>query len=203
MEQINKYRSSIVLGLLVLFLILFAFYMFAIRPVNNDIAMQDNEFSMLEQEKGIYINKINELKSNKDAATTSEEAALTAIPRGDDSESLILDLQSIGNSSHARLKDIGFSLPETNGISDWTGISADATAGLKEIKIAAIVEGGYTEIHEWLKQLHDLQRIVAIDSFSFQQPYEFPSAIKPGSILTANVSFTAYYESPGDQAQSQ
>jgi type IV pilus assembly protein PilO len=202
-EQINKYRSSIVLGLLVLFLILFAFYMFAIRPVNNDIALQNNEFSMLQQEKEILANKINELKSAEAGPDSSEDTALAAIPQGDDSEGLILDLKSIGNSSHARLKDIGFSLTETNGISAWTGIPSEATGSLKEIKMAAIVEGGYAEIHEWLKQLHDLPRIITVDSFSFQQPYEFPTLTKPGSILTANVSFTAYYEAEAAASQPQ
>ncbi|WP_339220680.1 type 4a pilus biogenesis protein PilO [Paenibacillus sp. FSL H8-0332] len=194
MEQINKYRSAIVLALLVLFLILFGFYMFAIRPVKNDIAMQDNEFSLLEQEKGILTNKINELKSEEQGTDSSEDTLLAGIPQGDDSEALILALQRIGTSSHARLKDIGFSQTESNEISPWTGIIPEAAGSLREIKMAAIVQGSYAEIKEWLKQLHDLPRILAVDSFSFQQPYEFPTRMKPGSILTANVSFTAYFE---------
>ncbi|MEK3880354.1 type 4a pilus biogenesis protein PilO [Paenibacillus sp. FSL M7-0420] len=194
MEQINKYRSAIVLALLVLFLILFGFYMFAIRPVNNDIVMQDSEFSLLEQEKGILTNKINALKSEEQGTESSEDTLLAGIPQGDDSEALILALQRIGTSSHARLKDIGFSLTESNEISPWTGISPEAVGSLREIKMAAIVQGSYSEINEWLKQLHDLPRILAVDSFSFQKPYEFPTRMKPGSILTANVSFTAYFE---------
>ncbi|WP_340026109.1 type 4a pilus biogenesis protein PilO [Paenibacillus sp. FSL K6-1096] len=195
MEQINKYRSSIVLGLLGLFLILFAFYMFAIRPLNNDIARQDNEISLLGQEKEILVNKISQLKNAEEEAAADKDTMMAAIPQGDDSEGLILQLKRIGNSSHAKLKDIGFLLAESNEISAWTQIQPEATGSLKELKMAAVVEGSYAEINEWLKQLHDLPRIIAIDSFSFQRPYEFPSPVKPGSILTTNVSFTAFFES--------
>nr|WP_274528490.1 type 4a pilus biogenesis protein PilO [Paenibacillus piscarius] len=157
--------------------------------------MQDDEISLLGQEQEILVNKINQLKSAEKEAGADKDTMLAAIPQGDDSEGLILQLQRIGNSSHAKLKDIGFLLAESSEISAWTQIKPEATGRLKELKMAVVVEGSYAEINEWLKQLHDLPRIIAIDSFSFQRPYEFPSPGKPGSILTANVSFTAFFES--------
>lgn len=190
------------MGLLILFLLLFGFYMLGIRPVSSDITGQKAEISLLDQEQVLLQNKINELKSAEDATASGEEPALTAIPLGDSSEALILDLKSIGDNSHARLKDIGFSLSESSTVSAWTGIEANSAAGLNEIKMTAIVEGGYAEIHEWLKQLNDLPRVIAVDSFAFKQPYEFPAPLKPGSILTATVSFTAYYEAEGEIAQA-
>lgn len=193
MVQINKYRSQIVMGILILFLILFVFYMLAIRPVSSDVSAQNTQLTQLEREKSILENKINELKSSGGNITSDEETALTAIPLGDGSESLINDLKSIGDSSHARLKDIGFSLQDSSTAGTWTGLSASVT-GLQEIKMTAILEGGYGEIHEWLKQLNAIPRMLTVDAFSFQQPYEFPTRMKPGSILTANVSFTAYFE---------
>lgn len=194
MEQINKYRSPIVMGMLILFLILFAFYMLAIRPVSSDIAMQESELSLLDRERSVLENKINELKGAGDSLSADEETALAAIPSGDGSEALINDLKAIGDSSHARLKDIGFSLTGTSTASTWAGVEASSAAGLQEIKMTAIIEGGYAEIHEWLKQLNKMPRLVTVDSFAFQQPYEFPTAQNPGSILTANVAFTAYYQ---------
>ncbi|CAM4278169.1 type 4a pilus biogenesis protein PilO [Paenibacillus typhae] len=194
MEQINKYRSPIVMGMLILFLILFAFYMLAIRPVSSDIAVQSSELSMLELERSAIENKINELKGAGDSLSADEATALAAIPSGDGSEALINDLKAIGDSSHARLKDIGFSLTDTSTASTWAGVAEASAAGLQEIKMTAIIEGGYAEIHEWLKQLNKMPRLVTVDSFAFQQPYEFPTAQNPGSILTANVAFTAYYQ---------
>ncbi len=194
MEQINKYRSPIVMGMLILFLILFAFYMLAIRPVSSDIAMQESELSLLDRERSVLENKINELKGAGDNLSADEATALAAIPSGDGSEALINDLKAIGDSSHARLKDIGFSLTDTSTASTWAGVAEASAAGLQEIKMTAIIEGGYAEIHEWLKQLNKMPRLVTVDSFAFQQPYEFPTAQNPGSILTANVAFTAYYQ---------
>lgn len=64
MEQINKYRSPIVLGVLILFLILFAFYMLSVQPTNKEISAQSSEISQLEKEAEVLQNKINELKGS-------------------------------------------------------------------------------------------------------------------------------------------
>lgn len=200
MEQINKFRSTIVLGLLVLFLILFGFYLFSIRPVNEDIKKGENEISMLEQDRTLLENRIAQLKNDTSSSAPAAEAALVAIPEGDDSEDLIRDLKKIGDDTHARLKDISFSLTDSSDAASWEALAGKSITGLKEIKMTAVVEGGYTQIHDWLKQLNLLPRLVSIDTFAFQQPYEFPGAQGLGSILTANVSFTAYY---ADQAGSE
>lgn len=64
MEQINKYRSPIVLGVLILFLILFAFYMLGVQPTNKEISAQSSEISQLEKEAEVLQNKIYELKGS-------------------------------------------------------------------------------------------------------------------------------------------
>lgn len=61
MEQINKYRSPIVLGVLVLFLLLFAFFLLGFQPTNSKIAEQESEMSQLEQQNSLMENKIEEL----------------------------------------------------------------------------------------------------------------------------------------------
>ncbi|MBW4081628.1 hypothetical protein [Paenibacillus sp. S150] len=193
MEQINKYRSSIVLGLLLMFLILFAFYMLAIHPANSDLNSRNVELSQLQQEQALLENKISEL-SGAGTVSQDQEQAMAAITQGDDTEGLILDLQRISKSTYASVRDISFSLADASNIAAWTGIKPALLAGLKEVKMTATVEGYYAEIHEWLKQLNELPRIISIDSFNFQQPYELRTPQKPGSVLTATVSFTAFYE---------
>lgn len=64
MEQFNKYRSPIVLGVLILFLMLFAFYMLGVQPTNKEISAQNAEIRQLEKEAEILQTKINELKSS-------------------------------------------------------------------------------------------------------------------------------------------
>ncbi|WP_410512578.1 type II secretion system protein GspM [Paenibacillus sp. BR2-3] len=192
MEQINKYRSSIVLGVLALFLILFAFFMLGVQPTNHEIAAQKNEIAQLEEQNALIQNKMNELQNSD--MDSEQAAALAALPRGDSSEQLIRDFQSIGIKTKAKLKDVGFTLSDTNGIGAINGTEEPQYPTVKEIKMTGVVEGNYQQIHDWLQELNALPRLIQIDSFSFQLPYEQRSEKTPGSILTANVTFTAYYE---------
>lgn len=194
MEQFNKYRSPIVLGVLILFLVLFAFYMLGVQPTNKRISAQNAEISQLEKEAEILQTKINELKSSAASLDSEQQELLAALPKGDDSEGLIDDLRAVGMSSQARLKDVSFILDEANPIQQMTGSAEVQFPTVKQIKMTAVVEGTYTSIRQWMDELQMLARIVNVDSFNFQQSYEERSANSPESILTANVAFTAYYE---------
>ncbi|WP_074111244.1 type 4a pilus biogenesis protein PilO [Paenibacillus sp. P46E] len=185
MEQINKYRSPIVLGVLVLFLLLLAVFILGIRPTNHTIEEQNLQMSQLEQQNGLLQNKINELKSSA-ADHQEQESLLAQLPRGDNSEQLILDLRSIGTLTNARLKDIGFAVGAGNRIQEMTGASEAAFPTVKQLKMTALVEGDYASVRNWMTALQLLPRIINVDSFSFQQ--------SSGSIISANITFTAYYE---------
>lgn len=194
MEQFNKYRSPIVLGVLILFLMLFAFYMLGVQPTNKEISAQNAKISQLQKEAEILQTKINELKSSATSLDSEQQELLAALPKGDDSEGLIDDLRAVGMSSQARLKDVSFILDEANPIQQMTGSAEMLFPTVKQIKMTAVVEGTYTSIRQWMDELQMLARIVNVDSFNFQQSYEERSANSPESILTANVAFTAYYE---------
>ncbi|MEK5435061.1 MULTISPECIES: type 4a pilus biogenesis protein PilO [Paenibacillus] len=194
MEQFNKYRSPIVLGVLILFLMLFAFYMLGVQPTNKEISAQNAEISQLEKEADILQTKINELKSSATSLDSEQQELLAALPKGDDSEGLIDDLREVGMSSQARLKDVSFILDEANPIQQMTGSAEVLFPTVKQVKMTAVVEGTYTSIRQWMDELQALARIVNVDSFNFQQSYEKRSKDSPESILTANVAFTAYYE---------
>lgn len=194
MEQFNKYRSPIVLGVLILFLMLFAFYMLGVQPTNKEISAQNAEISQLEKEAEILQTKINELKSSATSLDSEQQELLAALPKGDDSEGLIDDLRAVGMSSQARLKDVSFILDEANPIQQMTGSAEVLFPTIKQIKMTAVVDGTYTSIRQWMEELQMLARIVNVDSFNFQQSYEERSKDSPESILTANVAFTAYYE---------
>ncbi|WP_375104183.1 type 4a pilus biogenesis protein PilO [Paenibacillus sp. RS8] len=194
MEQFNKYRSPIVLGVLILFLVLFAFYMLGVQPTNKEISAQNAEISQLEKEAEILQAKINELKSNAASVDSEQQELLVALPKGDESEGLIIDLWGVSTSSEARLRDVSFILDEANPIQQMTGSAEVLFPTVKQIKMTAVIEGTYTGIRQWMEELQKLPRIVNVDSFNFQQSYEERSANTPESILTANVAFTAFYE---------
>lgn len=199
MEQINKYRSPIVLGVLVLFLLLFAFFMLGLQPDSKQISENRSEISLLEKQNEMLQNKVDELKSSN-ALDPEKDALLAALPIGDGSEQLILDLREVEAKTYARIKDITFTLDDTNPIQQMTGSPDIQYPTVKQIKMTAVVEGGYTEIYNWMSMIQLLPRIINIDSFNFQQPHEQRTAQSPGSILTANISFSAYYE---DKAAAQ
>ncbi len=194
MEQINKYRSPIVLGVLIMFLLLFAFFMLSIQPTNNQISTQQAELERLNQETEIFQNKINELKSNSNSGNSEQDKLLAALPQGDDSEGLILNLSQISSSAQVRLTDISFITDELNPLQDTAGSTEVLYPTVKQMKMVAAVQGTYTSIHKWMNELQDIPRIVNIDSFSFQEPYDQPVTGSPESILTANIAFTAYFE---------
>lgn len=116
------------------------------------------------------------------------------LPKGDDSEGLIVDLREVSTSSQARLKDLSFVLDEANPIQQMTGSAEVSFPTVKQIKMTAVVEGTYSGIRQWMDELQALPRIVNVDSFNFQQSYEDRTKNNTESILTANVAFIAYFE---------
>jgi type IV pilus assembly protein PilO len=190
MELINKYRSAIMLGMVVLFLLLFAFYILGLQPTNAEIKDQEAEITRIDGLNTLIQGKVDEIKDAKDNNEALQEEVAQSLPAGDYTNQLILDLKGIGESTYAQVRDVEFTLSEGDQAGQSSGGLGAGFENVKEVKMSARVEGGYTEIRQWMKQLQQLPRLVSIDSFSFSQPYEQRN---PGSILQANVAFTAYY----------
>ncbi|MDO7906598.1 type 4a pilus biogenesis protein PilO [Paenibacillus sp. JX-17] len=193
MDKILKQRQVVFLGMAILFLILLVLYMFLLKPTLDAVAEQEVEIGSLEQQNETLRAKIAEF-STEDAGTGGSEAAKRAIPEGDDSKQLIVDLNQIGQRSSADLRDIQFttvsSKEDTSGTAQ-SETNSQLPDGTGLIHMTGVLQGDYKQIHEWMNQLQKMPRFVSIEAFSFQQPYVQSAS---GSILTANVSFTAYYE---------
>lgn len=195
-EQINKYRSPIILGLLILFLLLFAFFMLGLQPASREIKDQEAELSQLNEQNNLLQSTLDEKKN--DTSQVAEEAALLAqLPKGDNSEQLILDLRSIGSANGTKLRDVSFSVSDQNPIQGMTGSSTEEYPTVKQINMTAVVEGDYSGISGWLLSLQSLPRIVNVDSLTFQGS-DSGSVQGSSGIITANVSFTAYFEKTED-----
>lgn len=190
MELINKYRSEIIMGAVVLFLLLFAFYLLGLQPTITKIKDQEAEMTRISGLNTLIQGKVNDIKVPEGNNEEDQGLAAISLPEGDNTNQLILDLISIEESSYAQLSDIEFTLSEVDQSSPSSSVQGTVFSNVKEVQMSARLEGGYTEIRQWMKQLQQLPRLVTINSFSFSQPYEQRD---PGSILMANVSFTAYY----------
>jgi type IV pilus assembly protein PilO len=65
---------------------------------------------------------------------------------------------------------------------------------VKQLNMTAVVEGDYAGVNSWLLALQSLPRIVNVDSFTFQRSSAGGDGQGSPGIITANVSFTAYFE---------
>lgn len=149
--------------------------------------------SQLNEQNSLLERKIDERKN--DTSQQAEEAALlTQLPEGDNSEQMILDLRSIGSVSGAKLKDVNFSIGQENPIQTMTGSGTAVYPTVKPLTMTAVVEGDYSSISNWLSALQQLPRIVNVDTLTFQRSSDGGGAGGTSSIITANVSFTAYFE---------
>lgn len=188
MEQLNKYRSTIVLGVLVLFLLLFAFFMLGLQPTMNEINEQKLEMARIEKDTAFLQSKVDEMKGTDGSGELSAAESLTALPQSESADQLLLDLRIVGARSQATLRNVDFNLSGINEISLMTGSSQGVYPFIKEVKMNAEVEGNYEQIYAWMEELERLPRIMKVDSFRFQQPSGTNTEI------TANIVFTAYYE---------
>lgn len=200
MEQLNKYRSTIVLGVLVLFLLLFAFFMLGLQPTIDELSDQKLEMVRVEEETALLQSKVDEMKGTDGTGGLSAAESLTALPQSDSTEQLVLDLRLVGARSQATLKNVDFNLSGMNEIFLMTGSSQGVYPFIKEVKMNAEVEGNYEQIYAWIEGLERLPRLIKVDSFSFQQPSGQPE-LNTNTEMTANIVFTTYYEDiQGDAA---
>ncbi|USB33686.1 type II secretion system protein GspM [Paenibacillus sp. YPG26] len=190
MEIVRKYRTVLLPAAVLLFLLLFAFYMLAVQPVVKEAAAQQEEISTLEQDNGLMQNRVNELKGNNE--DSPEMAAIREyLPASENTEQLILDFAQINRKAAVILQDVQFTLPESNLIRSSSSKDKSPFPTVREVKMTATLEGNYSQIKLWMSELQKLKRLIAIDSFNFQRPYETQA---PGSVIKATVSFTAYYD---------
>lgn len=97
--------------------------------------------------------------------------------------------------TNARLKDVGFALEDNNQAQVTMGTSEAAFPEVKTVKMDALVEGTYSNVLSWMNALQLLPRIINVDSFSFQH------SSNSKNMISASITFTAYYEKSKDTAE--
>ncbi|QCT04529.1 hypothetical protein E6C60_3824 [Paenibacillus algicola] len=193
-ELLNKYRSPVVMGVLLLFVVLLGFYLLGLQPTIDTMEEQEAEIARVSDEKTLLQRKVDELKGAADSQDQELLSSYDALPEGDEADQLVLQLRTAGIRSSARLKSIEFNLTGTNGLQLVLGGNEGAYPFIKEVSMNAEVEGTRAQIIAWMDQLEKMPRIIKVDSFSLQRR-SGPSELPENALLTANVVFTAYYES--------
>ncbi|GIP41934.1 hypothetical protein J45TS6_03930 [Paenibacillus sp. J45TS6] len=192
MERINKYRSVIVLALLLGFVLVFAFYWLGLSPTIDKLDEQSQELVQIEGEKQLLQNKLDEMKGNVEGQD-SIDPEWDALPQNDMADQLILDIRAVTARSEATLKAIDFNLTGGNELHLMFNEQETMYPRVHEIKMNADLEGTLSQIESFMKELESLPRLMKVDSFAFQHRSESGSIADP--ILTATLVFTSYYES--------
>lgn len=190
MDLLSKNRNAVVLGMVLLFLVLLLAYLLSVNPKAKLVDERKADLDRVTSQNELIRNKIAQIKAEQsnEAMDPSEVSAL--LPNTDKSEQMLLDLSRISQDTLVDLESAAFTSLESNRIAAMTGNPELLFPGVRELAVSAVVSGTYKEIRSWLDELQGVERMIVVDGFSFQQPYEFG---EPGSLLKANVTFTAYY----------
>ncbi|MBP2001580.1 type IV pilus assembly protein PilO [Paenibacillus shirakamiensis] len=189
-ERISKYRNALILAIILMFVLLIGFYVLAVQPVRTEDHAQQEEISLVTEENARMQEKIASLNAaaQENAANGVMDQALPAV---ENTEQIIRDFKTISEKTSISLKDVQFTIPTMNHIRIAKGDEKSPFPSVKEVNMTATIQGNLTQIRAWMDELQKLPRLLVVDSFTFEKPYEVSP---PGSIIDANVSFTAYYQ---------
>ncbi|RED61700.1 type 4a pilus biogenesis protein PilO [Cohnella lupini] len=190
MESLHKSRPLILLVMAMCFLLLLLFYVYAIRPSDRKIAEKNDELARLDKQVELVLQKTEE--KNETKSEYSQESVQAALPLSDNTEQMLLDLNSLGKSNGVSLENVTVSMQEGNGLQAMTGDTESPFPAVNELKISVALQGTYPSIVNWIAQLQRLPRLLVIDSFDLNKPKTEEALPKP---ISVNLMFTAYYDS--------
>lgn len=200
MVSMNKYKSVIILAILLGFVMLFMFYWMGLSPLLEKSSEQNLMLVQRKEEQQLLQNKVDEIRAEMEGEETSDEKG-DALPQSDMADELILDIRKITARSAAVLKSIDFNLTQSNEIHLMTNEQEGSYPQIYEIKMNAQLEGTYMQIQNWLKELEELPRLMKVDSFNMKRRSDSAS-VNDNSMMTATIVFTAYYESASSESNN-
>ncbi|NBD25343.1 type IV pilus inner membrane component PilO [Paenibacillus glycinis] len=200
MEQLNKNRSLMLLVLAVLFLVLFAAYMYVVKPAASEVNDQEERISTLDKQRTLLQKKLGE--KQEQAAAYSGEDVQRALPLWDNTEHLLLDLQGIEGRSGAQTLSAAFNAAggddasaedeeQAEGGGEETNQAAALPSGIKRLKTSAVVKGTYEQVLNYVDALQKLKRLITIDSLDIAKSSDGTGA---SPVIKINLAFTAYFD---------
>lgn len=188
MEQITIKRGMMLLSIIILFVLLFVFYMYFYQPLSQTIAAQESEIVILDKEIALF-QKLSAEDAQQHEPSFDTVQVQTALPLWDNIEQLLLDIKEIEKASWTNVKSMSFSQLEGNTLSQLIGVEAQSMPPVQELKLALTLEGEYSHIRAWLKQVWELPRLIVIDSLAFA------TSTTDTKQIIANVGLTTYFDS--------
>lgn len=170
---------SFIIGLLLAVLVGVGFWFLAASPILENITDLEDQTDVAAQEESLLLQERNRLKRIEEAELQYLDALGTVdrwIPETPQQSDLISDLEALADEGGVIW--LGGSFAEPSG-----GESA-----LKSITVSAQVEGMYFEVIRYLSAVQDLERILTVQSASFNPTLDDDGRVQ----LSVALSLTAY-----------
>ncbi|CAI6041126.1 type 4a pilus biogenesis protein PilO [Cohnella sp. JJ-181] len=185
--QLNK-RTLGLIGVVLLFLLLLLFVVYAQMPLNSRLSDQNDDIARLRSQAELLADKAAE--GDRADSQYSDASVQQALPLSDNTEQMLLDLKSVSQATGVALLNATFSQSDTNQLQGMLGGEQSPYASVGELKTAVAIEGTYDRLLQWIGALQKLPRLVSVDNFAIAKPAQADM----GKSMTLNVNFTAYFD---------
>ncbi|MFB9325207.1 hypothetical protein ACFFSY_04650 [Paenibacillus aurantiacus] len=199
MEQLSKNRTAVMLIAVILFLALFALYMYLVQPAGDTIAEQESELSTLASQRAILQKKVDERAQKNDGFDAV--AVQEALPLWDNTEQLLLDLHQIESITYADTLTANFTIEDkdneagneeaidTGDAGNGPSTEPSAMASAKKVEVSVTIKGRDADIAKYVYAVQNMKRLVVIDKFDISG-----NSRDSTKQITASLVFTAYFD---------
>lgn len=214
-------RELVMLLVLALILIGFAYYQLLWRPLSQQIiALQSDNASLeIKLTQAQQQQERNEaLLAEKKEITEQLQRLQTAVPPAQDVPGLVTFLETAADQSNCRLESLVYDenqseLP-TDIISEIiVDQPAESNAQLgsnNQVRIVAIAHGSYGELRNLITTIENSERIISLGNINITAAStsrmasedQVPAAVYPLDQLTLNVEINAYYNASLAEAEN-
>lgn len=175
-------RRGLVMGFLLAVLVGVGFYFLLLQPVFESITDLESQTEQAVQDESLLLQERNRLRRIQESelqyldAIGEIERMVPPTPRQSD---LLNELEALAADTNVLWSGASFAEPSTT--SDGSG--------LREISVTLQIEGQYFEVLAYLYAVQDLERILRVDSATFQ-PNEDDDGLTQLTTSIALVAFT-------------
>ena len=177
-------RTRLILSVLGVLVVLVAFFFFAIRPRQQELARIEEEISAEESRTNqleAELARLKDLQANAPELQAELAKIRGFVPRDDEVPNFIFLVQDAANTAGVDFVQITPELPKP----------PPEGAALAEIRVTIGAGGGYFSIQDFIRRLHGLDRAVRLDNISLSGAEDEAGNVRITFSSTARIFFEA------------
>jgi Tfp pilus assembly protein PilO len=148
-----------ILAAVLAFLVVFLFYLFAIRPKKSelsDLQAQVQQENNKSTQLRVELQRLQQLQANAPKAEAELSRIKQFVPESNEVPDFMFEVQAAADRSDVGFVQITPTLPKT----------PPEGASVAEVQITIGAQGGYFAIQDFVRRLYDLRRALRIDTLS-------------------------------------